>query len=90
MFKDSFNFDSPYKGGPKWVNYVDEGPGTNTKLGIKLTIREFDPTLGSVVNFSNPDSFKALVCPLGLEELRTVVRYEVMHLQALIVAVRTN
>ena len=28
MFKEAFNFDSPYKSGPKWANYVDEGPGT--------------------------------------------------------------
>jgi hypothetical protein len=31
-----------------------------------------------------------MILPMGLEELRTVVQYEVMNLQALIVAVRTN
>ena len=31
-----------------------------------------------------------MITPMGLEELRAVVQYEVMNLQALIVGVRTN
>lgn len=42
------------------------------------------------VNFSDPEAFKALLCPLGLEELRIVFRYELMNLNMLIMAVRTN
>ena len=42
------------------------------------------------LNFSDPEAFKALLCPLGLEELRIVYRYELMNLNMLIVAVRTN
>ena len=41
-------------------------------------------------NFGDPEAFKALLCPLGLEELRVVFRYECMNLNMLIVAVRTN
>jgi len=44
----------------------------------------------AVLNFANPEAFKALVCPLGLEELRVVVHYELVNVQALIVAVRHN
>ena len=31
-----------------------------------------------------------MICPLGLEELRIAVRYELMNYQALVVAVRHN
>ena len=63
--------------------------GARLKLE-KLAINEFDQQLRSAVNFSDPESFKALILPLGLEELRVVTAYEVMNLQALVVAVRTN
>ena len=46
----------------------------------ELSIKEFDPTLLANLNFSDPEAFKALVCPLGLEELRCVVRYELVNL----------
>jgi hypothetical protein len=39
---------------------------------------------------SDPESFKALILPLGLEEMRAVVQYELMNLQILIVAVKSN
>ena len=42
------------------------------------------------LNFADPESFKALLCPLGLEELRVVFRYELVNLNLLIVAVRSN
>ena len=44
----------------------------------------------SCINFADSECYKALVCPLGLEELRCILRYEEMNLQALIVATRTN
>ena len=46
------------------------------------------PALSLVESIS--ECFKALICPLGLEELRCVLRYEQTNLAALIVAVRTN
>ena len=57
---------------------------------MNLAISEFDPTMISCVNFSDPEAFKALLCPLGLEELRCVYRYELMNLNLLITAVKTN
>jgi hypothetical protein len=39
---------------------------------------------------TDPESFKLLILPQGLEEFRAVVQYECMNLQALIVGVRTN
>ena len=73
FFKDSFNLDSYLSGGENWKNYVDEGPGMETYADTELAIKEFDPTLTAVMNFADPEAFKALICPLGLEELRTVV-----------------
>jgi len=70
------------------VNFIEEGPAS--ELGIKLAVNEFDRKLRSNINFSDPECFKAMVLPLGLEELRIIVQYEVMNLQALIVATRTN
>ena len=88
-FKDSFNFEAFIQLGEKdWVNFVDEGQASG--LEIDLAINEFDPTLRSHINFSDPDSFKAVICPIGLEELRAVAFYQVMNLQSLIVATRTN
>ena len=51
---------------------------------------EFDPSMTACLNFSDPEAFKALLCPLGLEELRVVYRYELVNLNMLIVATRTN
>lgn len=62
----------------------------HTVVQTELSINEFDPSLVAVLNFADPEAFKALVCPLGLEEFRTVVRYEVLNLQLLVVAVRHN
>lgn len=42
------------------------------------------------INFSDPEAFKALLTPLGLEELRVVYRYELTNLNLLVTAVRTN
>ena len=61
-----------------------------TIIKTELSVKEFDPTLTSILNFTDPEAFKALVCPLGLEEFRTVVRYEMLNLHLLIVGVRHN
>ena len=61
-----------------------------TFVNTELSIKEFDPSLCAVLNFADPEAFKALVCPLGLEELRAVVRYELIHLHMLVIAVRHN
>lgn len=90
FFKDQFNFETHLSGGENWKNFVDTGPGMETFVNTELAIKEFDPSLTAVLNFANPEAFKALVCPLGLEELRVVVHYELANLQALIVAVRHN
>ena len=39
---------------------------------------------------SDPECFKALILPLGLEELRAITSYELMNLQLLIVATKFN
>ena len=57
---------------------------------MPLAIDEFDPTLRSHINFSDPDAFKMMMCPMGLEELRMTLFYQIMNLQTLIVATKTN
>jgi hypothetical protein len=88
-FKEPFNYvNNVPNGGDNFVNFIDEGPADDHE--IKLAINEFDKKLRCCVNFSDPECFKALLLPMGLEELRAVVMYEVMNLQALLVAVKTN
>lgn len=87
-FKNQFNLSTYVNAGENFVDFIEEGPGN--MMEMKLTINEFDQKLRSSVNFTDPDCFKSLILPLGLEELRVVVQYEVMNLQCLIVAVRTN
>ena len=67
---------------------MDEGPSTGIEL--PLAINEFDPTLRSHINFSDPDAFKMMLCPTGLEEVRMALFYQLMNLQTLIVATRNN
>lgn len=80
FLKDSFNFETHMNGGENWKNFVDSGPGLDTFVNTELSVKEFDPSLTAVLNFADPEAFKALVCPLGLEELRAVVRYELINL----------
>lgn len=80
FFKDTFNFETHLNGGTNWENYVDTGPGTDAFVKTELSIREFDPTMISCCHFSEPDAFKAIILPIGLEELRVVVRYELLSL----------
>lgn len=90
FFKDPFTLETLIKGDKEnWRNFVDD-PLRRTVIESTLAINEFDPTLASSLNFSNPEAFKAVICPLGLEELRAVVHYELMTLNMLIVATRTN
>jgi hypothetical protein len=70
------------------INFIDEGPAD--EIPVRLAINEFDPKLRNSVNFSDPECVKAMMTPFGLEELRCVVEYEMMNLQILIGAVRTN
>jgi hypothetical protein len=89
-FKDHFNFTSFVNSSSGWTNFVDDGPEQSLQIATNLSIKEFDPSLTTAVNFTDPDAFKAIVCPLGLEELRAVVRYELTNLNLLIVGTRTN
>ena len=90
FFKDSFQLDTFITGGDNWTNFVDEGPGSELHQNSDLAINEFDPSLRAVMSFGDPEAFKALVCPLGLEEMRLVVYYELINLYQLITAVRHN
>lgn len=86
--KQDYGMQSFVNGGEFFINFLDDGPAS--EVPIKLAINEYSRSLRSCVNFSDPECFKALILPLGLEELRSVVAYEVMNLQGLIVATKTN
>lgn len=89
-FNDHFNFETFISGGDKWINFVDSGPGLNTVLPTSYSIKEIDPTMTAILNFGDHEAYKALICPLGLEEMRLVLRYEIVNLNMLIMATRTN
>ena len=61
-----------------------------TSVPTSFAIKEFDPTLTACLNFADAEAFKAMISPLGLEELRVVVRYELVNLYLLMAAVKTN
>jgi len=80
------SFTEPFKFGgsltaqsESWVSFVEDGPASDLRYGC-LAINEFDPKLRSSLNFSDPECFKALILPLGLEELRAITAYELMSL----------
>jgi hypothetical protein len=87
--KESFGFPTHFhEADENLVNFIDDGPASSVK--VDLAINEYDESLRSSINMSDPECFKALILPMGLEELRAVLAYEVMNLQTLIVATRTN
>lgn len=71
------------------MDFIEDGSGDEVSMGC-LAVNEFDPKLRSSVNFGDPEAFKAILLPMGLEELRACVQYEVMNLQCLIVGTQTN
>jgi hypothetical protein len=90
-FKEKFNFDDPSVSKQEklmMVNFVDDG--ATSGVDIDLAVNEFDPTMRANLNFGDPESFKILMCPLGLEELRICLHYQLLTLQQLIIATRIN
>lgn len=87
FFTDSVKFDN-YMNDAQKVNFIDDGPGSFFEYD--LAIREFDAVLKSNLNFRNPDAIKILVTTSGLEELRGVLHYQLMHKQLLIIGCRMN
>lgn len=70
------------------VNFIDDGPGSN--IEFDFAIKEFDNMLKSNINFRHPDSVKILINTSGLEELRGLLHYQIMHKQLLIIGTRMN
>jgi hypothetical protein len=54
--------------GENFIDFVEDGPGDDVKINI--AINEFDPKLRSALNFMDPECVKAMMLPMGLEELR--------------------
>ena len=70
------------------INYFDEGTSHNIK--IDLAVREYDACMLSNFNFRNPDTFKINITSSGLEEVRSVLTYQLLQKHLLVVATRTN
>jgi len=54
--------------GENFIDFVEDGPGDDVQINI--AINEFDPKLRSSLNFMDPECVKAMMLPMGLEELR--------------------
>ena len=59
------------------INIVDANHGKNKTFGLPFT--EFDLGLGINLDFKSSSCIKALMTDLGLEELRAIVHYQIMH-----------
>ena len=70
------------------VNIVDANHGKNKAFG--LPFMEFDPALAINLDLKSSSCIKALMTDLGVEELRAMLHYQIMHQQVLTVAVLTN
>ena len=70
------------------TNLVDFNDGT--KLEVDLAFKEFDATLKAQLDFRSESCVKALMTDLGVEELRGVVRYQLLQKQLLTVAIMRN
>jgi hypothetical protein len=87
-FNEQLRMQNPNLSVENFVDFIEDGPAQ--EVDIRLSIEEFDHKLRSSINFTDPECFKALILPLGLEEMRVVVQYEVVNLQLLIMATKSN
>jgi hypothetical protein len=76
FFADQVKFDNYLIDNSK-VNFIDDGPAANYEFD--LAVKELDHVLKSNVNFRHPDAVKMLMCTSGLEELRGILHYQLMH-----------
>ena len=70
------------------INIVDSNHGKNKQFD--LPFMEFDNTLAINLDFKSESCIKALMTDLGVEELRGILHYQIMHQQLLTIAVMTN
>lgn len=87
IFTDSINFETQGITKGK-INFLDLGKGTI--LNLALPVKEFDSTLLSNLNFTHGQAFQLLITDLGVEELRSVLHYQMMQHQLLSIAVEKN
>ena len=73
---------------PDEINFIDEGPMTGVET--YLAASEFDKSLMSCLNFRDPLCIQCMITTSGLEELRAVIHYQILHMNILIIGVRIN
>jgi hypothetical protein len=77
-----FNFTSMFSHNEtQFVDFIDQGPTSDFEFPHFLIQKEFDPSMTSNLDFSNPECFKANICPLGVQEFKFLVHYQLMVLQ---------
>ena len=74
--------------GTKLHSDVDEGSGN--KAGLGLAVSEFDRTAACHINFSDVQEIRHMITPWGLQEFEACTQYQIMHCQALGLAVQVN
>ena len=70
------------------INIVDSNHGKNKVFD--LPFMEFDNALAINLDLKSESCIKALMTDLGVEELRAILHYQIMHQQLLTVATLTN
>lgn len=80
-------FVSFFSGHPHMSNLRD-WPGS--KSSFKLPAFEISPILTENMDLKSPSGFKLMLLPLGLEELKAVTEYQVMHKHLLIISCILN
>lgn len=59
------------------INIVDSNHGKNK--AYELPFMEFDNNLCANLDFKSPSCIKALMTDLGVEELRGILKYQIMQ-----------
>jgi len=63
------------------TNFIDEGSSFDEEFKYIYLQKEFDKSLTSFLDFSNPETLKAVGSSFGLEEFRFIVHYQMMSMQ---------
>lgn len=71
-------------------HFPDEDDGPGTKEEFWLPAFELDSKLKANFNFSSIISVRKLMLPWGIEELRAIYAYQVMHKHLLVIGVQIN
>ena len=61
----------------QYINLVDINDGNDRKFD--LSFMEFDQSLAANLDFASASCIKAIMTNLGVEEMRAILHYQMMH-----------